>query len=399
MSSDTQFDTLKWSYAFSGSLSVAGSAIIMWHAVHKLHRPYHRILFMLSVTDLICSLSLAIMPLAFYRPNLKPSAVCELDGFIVISMGYSSAFYNASLSMYFLLTIKYSYSERKMAQKVEPFLHGVSVMYPLTCAIIGLVLQMYNPSPGSIGCWINAYPKNCEWDEDIECERGEGAYMFSFFAAVIPLALVWIALIGNNVAIYCFVRRIEERSNQHAASSTLSRFEIRSRQSDEDEMEKELAKAAPNPGLSSADTHGVAIIPLAPPALPLSIRRNASKNFAKTRQTAVQSFFYVFAYFVVFFFGSLAFCFKTTDPDGFQSGKYFPLQVLDAFFFPLQGFFDAIIYFRPRYYRFRKYFPEKSRWFALREAVCTRATPAEAEASVKRRHMSGAQSSAQESAC
>jgi hypothetical protein len=170
MSSETQFDTLKWTYASSGILSVMGSAIIMWHAIHKLDRPYHRILFTLSVTDLISSLSLAILAPAFYSLNQKPSAICSMDGFIVAAMSYSSALYNASLSMYFLLTIKYSYSKRKMAQKVEPFLHGVSLMYPITCAIIGLSLQMYNPSSGSVGCWISAYPKNCEWDADVECK-------------------------------------------------------------------------------------------------------------------------------------------------------------------------------------------------------------------------------------
>lgn len=402
MRSDKQFNTLKWIYASSGILSVIGSALIMWHAIHKLNRPYHRILFMLSITDLIASLFLAIMPPAFYSPVQKPSGICALDGFIVVSMNYSAAFYSASLSVYFLLTIKYSYSDRKIAQKVEPFLHGVSLIYPITSAITGLVLQMYNPSTGIVGCWINAYPENCEWDADIECERGEGAYLFSLFVAVIPLALVWIALIGNNVAIYCFVRRIEKRSSQYAAGTArhpiVMPSQQRSGQSPDNEIEYDLA-ATPDSGSGSADTQGAATTPAAPtPTRPIrtaastssSRPPNQQETFAKTRQIAVQSFFYVSAYLMVFLFAFIAFILESTDPVGFESGKYFPIQVLQAMFFPLQGFFDAFIYLRPRCYRFRKFFPEKSRWFALQKAVLTRATPAETAVAIEMRNLSGA---------
>jgi hypothetical protein len=389
MSSDTQFNTLKWTYASSAILSVTGSAIIMWHARHKLKKPYHRILFMLSTTDLISSLSLAIMPPAFFSPNQKPSAIFSLDGFIVVSMNYSSAWYNASLSAYFLLTIKYSYSERKIAQKVEPFIHGVSLIYPITSAIIGLVLQMYNPSTGNVGCWMNAYPENCEWDADIECERGEGAYLFSLFAAIIPLVLVWIALIANNVAIYCFVRQLEARSSQYTFVSRnlpTTRSQPRYVGSSDEPFESDFT-AAPNSNSGVTDTQRLATITasLTPTRTtrPTSIvRPQNQETFIKTRQIAVQSFFYVFAYLMVFIFAFFLFILESIDPVGFESGNYFPLQVLGAMFFPLQGLFDALIYLRPRYYRFRKHFPEKPWWFSVQKAVLTRATPEETAADI-----------------
>jgi hypothetical protein len=114
------------------------------------------------------------------------------------------------------------------------------------------------------------------------------------------------------------------------------------------------------------------------------MRPQNKETFAKTRQIAVQSFLYVFAYLMVFIFSFCVFILESTDPVGFESDKYFPLQVLAAMFFPLQGLFDAVIYLRPRYYRFRKHFPEKSWWFSGRQAVLTRGTPVEAAAAFPR---------------
>ena len=216
--------------------------------------------------------------------------------------------------------------------------------------------------------------------------RGEGAYLFSLFAAIIPLVLVWIALIGNNVAIYCFVCRLEERSSKYTFVSArhlpVTQSQPPSGGSYEDRFENDLAAHSSRAATIDASTGS------SRNSGTNTMRPQNKETFAKTRQIAVQSFLYVFAYLMVFIFSFCVFILESTDPVGFESDKYFPLQVLAAMFFPLQGLFDAVIYLRPRYYRFRKHFPEKSWWFALQKAVWTRGTPAETEVALKKQYFS-----------
>jgi hypothetical protein len=398
--SETQFKTLKWSLTCSAILSVLGSLIIMWHASNKLKRPYHRILFMLSFTDLVSSVVVAVLTPA-RDTVLKPCLVCTLDGFVAVSMVYGSAFYNASLSVFFLVTIKYSYSDWKITRRVEPFLRGISLGYPMTLAIIGAGLQMYNPLNATLSCWINAYPENCEWDDTIECQRGEGAFLFALFAAAIPLAIIWTTLFWNNTAMYCFVRGLEKRSRQYGMRGAIPSTVVIGRSANTQPpgrvvmadvgVDNEVGTAGADnnaAGVDGVDSQAKATsIPSrqSTEAVRVMSRRatpaNPDTSPNKTQQIMIQSLLYVLAFFMVFIFSGIVFVLSSTDPEGLESGKYFPIQVAESVLYPLQGFFDSFIYLRPRYVRFRKYFPDRSSWFAIRKAAFTRTSPGEAAAS------------------
>ena len=49
--------------------------------------------------------------------------------------------------------------------------------------------------------------------------------------------------------------------------------------------------------------------------------------------------------------------------------SYIVIDRMVAFFWPLQGFFDFCVYFRPRHLHWRMVCPNASRWFALRMTV------------------------------
>merc|ERR1712194_995890 len=53
----------------------------------------------------------------------------------------------------------------------------------------------------------------------------------------------------------------------------------------------------------------------------------------------------------------------------------FVLEILMAMFWPLQGVFNAMIYLKPFYTRFRAAYPNKSKWFVLQQAVLNSKAP------------------------
>jgi hypothetical protein len=94
-------------------------------------------------------------------------ATCSLQGFMMI-VGFSGAvFYSLSLTLYFLLRIRFGMIDTKIKTKVEPFLHAIPIIYSLSIGIYIYAMDQYNPA-GPV-CWIAPSPPNCELDPDVDC--------------------------------------------------------------------------------------------------------------------------------------------------------------------------------------------------------------------------------------
>lgn len=135
-------------------------------------------------------------------------------------------------------------------------------------------------------CWYAPYPAGCDKVEPHICTRGEYAGMFRW----IHYAIVWssIVIVTYNMASIYFAVRLQEE----VVRNTL-------------------------------------------------ITNTARK---KSRAVAEQACFYICALYLTWAFTSATRISQTT----FKYNSY-ELLVLMATFFPLQGFWNALIYFRPRY--------------------------------------------------
>ena len=146
--------------AFSGSLSIIGSSLILYTMSHggwtRLSRPRNRLLFGMSVIDIFSSAaySVSIIPTpqetecAIGMGNLS---TCNAQGFL-IQLGFAGPAYNAMLSIYYLLTIRYGITQTIIAEKYEVLMHVFALVPTLTTAIIGVVKKMYF-SEAAV-CWI-----------------------------------------------------------------------------------------------------------------------------------------------------------------------------------------------------------------------------------------------------
>ena len=78
--------------------------------------------------------------------------------------------------------------------------------------------------------------------------------------------------------------------------------------------------------------------------------RRAQREVAKSRKIAVQGLLYVGAFYITWMFPTVS---RITEL--VAKKNYFPIQFLDTFLIPLQGFFNFMIYIRPNYLKYRRH--------------------------------------------
>lgn len=143
---------------FTSFLSCLGSAQIIHKVLTGKHTtPYRRILLGLSSADFLCSLTYPLQ--SFLLPSdssqrvyaVGNDATCSFLGFAQQSF-FASIFYNSMLSCYFLLTVRVGLSNEVVGRKYEPWMHALSIGYPVLTAIIGVSLTMFHELELGHGC-------------------------------------------------------------------------------------------------------------------------------------------------------------------------------------------------------------------------------------------------------
>jgi ABC-type Fe3+-siderophore transport system permease subunit len=143
----------------SAILSILGSATILYMSLktrkERKWTPYTRLLIGMSVSDIISSVTLGVA--AFLRPRENQrvwmfgnDATCSAIGFLT-QFSYSGLFYNAMLSFYFLLSARFHLTNEYIARKFEPFMHFLSLMFPLVTAIVGAGMGVYSTTTFELG--------------------------------------------------------------------------------------------------------------------------------------------------------------------------------------------------------------------------------------------------------
>jgi hypothetical protein len=185
---------------FSGSLSAISSALIIYVILRsqtRLSSIYHRIMFGMSLADVLSSIAVALttLPMPSYMPKeeelqyrwtggtprLGNTYTCNAQGFFQTFGVLTTFHYNSMLCVYYACAIAFAMKEQTIKKYVEPFIHGIPILAGLTPSLSFLFDQMYNPQfgnslPYTSWCTPSGYPMNCGDDEnDQECIRGFNA--------------------------------------------------------------------------------------------------------------------------------------------------------------------------------------------------------------------------------
>ena len=323
--SEAQDKTLSLIPGFSGLLSAWGSAsiIYMFYKTSAAKRNcYKRIMLGLSCSDFLSSLTLSLQ--AFLLPSETSNRIwasgtattCHAMGFFQ-QLAFSAIWYNGMLSFMFLLTIKYSVGEQDLVRKFEPWMHVLSIGFPLISATIGAALGMYAELVVGHFCWFT----------------GDNTTIYAFIVSGGPGFFFLLAIPINNMLVYRHVR--------HTIHNDLN--------SSEDGQLCQTSSEGSNKSGESAFSNE---------QIREELREKQKQRSMEDRQkeriqaVAFQSFLYVASFMIthlptmIIRVTSAVAKLHPSDEE-----KFFPLLLVQAILLPLQGLFNYIIYCRPSYLR------------------------------------------------
>jgi len=212
---------------------------------------------------------------------------CSLQGFIV-QASIGGVLYNASLSLYYLLVIKYRFKKHQIAP-IEKIMHAFALIFGIGTATAALAMDLYQDA--NWDCWISP-----EYD----------VFQLTFFFAPLLLAIIFVVTLMLNI--YLHVKKEEGNSARYHP------------------------------------------------------RIGDKVRLRKTRAVAKQGALYVGAFFVTWLFPTIARLYQLI----WQVNPPTAIIVLAACFIPIQGFFNALVYFRLRYINCVEANPNRSRGWVVK---------------------------------
>jgi hypothetical protein len=303
---------LAWVPRFSASLSLSGSSMIIYDILRdrsKRGSVFHNLMMAMSLFDIVGSLawSLSTLPIPEYEFG-EPSGIygargnevtCKLQGFF-IQLGYTSIFYNMSLSFYFLLVVRYGMRENQL-QRLQLWLHIPALIVGFALAFGGI--PVYGNSLWS--CYIPPPP------------LVEDYYNFVIFAAISTAIAI---LTVNTILVYWAVRK-------RMIAARTSRMSWMGR------------------NVSSSGG-----LPMNPDALDVSVqlrRREMPEMLIQKmeRQTFWQALFYLGAFYLTW---PILLAPALITDAGLREGNIYPFYLTVITLAPLQGFLNFLVYARPR---------------------------------------------------
>ncbi len=126
-------------------------------------------------------------------------ASCTAQGFIV-QFSISSVIYNAALSYYYVLIIKFNYRAPQLA-KIEKWFHLVPLLFGISTAVVAFCLRVYNFATWD--CWI-APPYGEVEGSAVTVPR---ILQWCFFFGPLWIAIFFSA--SNMVSVYTKVKQVE----------------------------------------------------------------------------------------------------------------------------------------------------------------------------------------------
>jgi hypothetical protein len=339
---DAQFKIIVVAPMVTGSISFIASLtiiIMIFRSTVKLSTIYRRIILGTSVFDLLQSLSQVLSTIAMEKGAVWSAignhASCQFKGFLVIVGSCGAVLYSLSLTLYFLLVIKYEMSEALVKQRFEPYFHAVPILFSLAIGIITYATHNINPSGPT--CWIDSRPPNCRDDPDVDCESFGNPNLFKLASFGVPAILVFI--------INCFILGVIWRKVRYQA---LSSQRLRQQQSlvtprtpqgqaQAQTPDKSFFNCSPcRPQSSSLKQQQDVLSPLA-----ARLARPSKAMIQRIKEVSNRAAAYIIGFLFTYLF---SFIYRFWQPFGHVP---FFIIFLSKSLTPLQGFFNVLIYIYP----------------------------------------------------
>lgn len=215
----------------SGSVSAIASLFLVFYILRSndgLSTTYHTLVFGLSLADVLMStgflLSETMVPKEhdFQLPNPQGNiSSCSAQGFMIVVGSLTASLYNCGICIYFLALIRFKKQEAYIRTKLEPLLHGFSIIVPTVLGILFLQTNSFN-SHGPFCFMANFRPAYCIGYEDgyivegftIPCGRGAEKSdlrdVITIISFVFALGITPLVILGTVCIMYRAVRNNEK---------------------------------------------------------------------------------------------------------------------------------------------------------------------------------------------
>lgn len=336
--------------------------IMISRSYKKLSSVFHRLLLGLCIADILSSssLSLSTYPIPSNESTTTiwntngTTDTCTAQGFFAFVGFLAAQLYNCSLCVYYLIVIKYNKKDEYIRRYVEPFLHAVPIGTALIGGIIIAAKQAFNPNASF--CWIGSDPPQCYDDnDDAGSCRGKDAKILYLTFATVPYIVLPIVILTSMGLMYHTARQNEKKMSGYGIHTLRLKSTVKSgdvadgqeRQENSNRLSSKLKSL-----FQKSDQN-----------LDASTSSRSNKLNKQSRAVLQKASAYSLAYFATYFFPLIITIRKSLQIN--DAG--FVLTMLSRIFFPLQGFFNFMVFIYPRMLSARKE-NEKVSWY--RAFVC-----------------------------
>ena len=376
------------------------AAMICRAGTEGLRTSYSRIIFGLSISDII--LSASIIASTFAVPKslsdshwvVGTNASCETVAFTIIAGNSAVLLYTVFLTFYFLQRVKFNISPKVFSERYEYKIHALIWIFAVGGAMFALIRKDYNPISNMDGygdssiCMITDFPQNCVLDPETygPCIRGEHYMIDALVVIALPTVLSFMALV---VILCLFTCHIHNQESLLAASSQQLAQGSSSRSAVDISVSVPTAGAATTIAIGNGNGNGNEHEHLSPrrpniscwaflklpcsfrtaspqdataPTTTIAITASASDEAGRRRlgllakKSAVQSSLYIFVFIACYFFPLVLFFVS----EQIKSEKVTRLLLFsgNSVFWPLGGFLNIIVYTRPKVSKFKRDNPQ-----------------------------------------
>ena len=307
----------------SGSLSfIASMTIVLMVIKNGLNKPYRRLIFGLSISDMFQSFALLTGPFATpsgeYSWSVGSIQTCEANGFLMVYGSTAVPLYLLSLSVYYNCKLITKMTDSDIMKRFETWAHIFINLVMFIICILGLVTKSFNSIFGGTICHFAKYPLGCGTYPEIYGECTRGLYSFEF-VYVVTIGITSFCFIGMIVTMVLLVRSATKSQRMYASRSSRERSLkstccLRSMEQDVDES-------------------------------------HADYLFRKyKRETEIQAFLYILSFFLSYTVVLVASIWGMTKKSLLPPAA----QIVSAFLYPIMGCFNILIYTRPKVQKFRE---------------------------------------------
>mmetsp|Transcript_16926 Transcript_16926/g.25055 ORF Transcript_16926/g.25055 Transcript_16926/m.25055 type:complete len:471 (+) Transcript_16926:54-1466(+) len=327
----------------TAALSIFGSAWILFEIMFdrkKREMSYYRLLFGLSFFDLLSSFWYFIggwaqpFDLKSKVDGFGTVATCNMSGYFIYLGSLAIPSYNAALCMYLYLTICHGWQEQRMKKDFERYVHMLIGPIAFIIALLPVFLELYHP--WYFYCFVTTTAgavKN--WDTHFVPSE---IFKLLYYAGVIICSAI---IATTMVSVITHAKRTIQKSerhtfrSQHDQSDSNKSFSLRS---------MILCRTRTSRIVQEATTRRVSVS--------RRERRRKSK-LALVIQTAV---LYAIPFFLTWLLPALYFmfvhCFVYHKASAMVVTRNpttaLIMNIYLSIFVPLQGFFNWLIFMRPR---------------------------------------------------